>query len=110
MDPTANTSQAPQRVIHSRRKYNTWVVDESIEDYALRYAPKSVRKWSLWTVTNTALAAVSFLAMETLGATMLWQYGFSNAFWALVVTPEYWLSDFSTGDFAIGGQRYWLHQ
>lgn len=85
MDPTANTSQAPRRVIHTRRKYNTWVVDESIEDYALRYAPKSVRKWSLWTVTNTALAAVSFLAMETLGATMLWQYGFSNAFWALVV-------------------------
>lgn len=85
MDPTAKTSQAPQRVIHTRRKYNTWVVDESIEDYALRYAPKSVRKWSLWTVTNTALAAVSFLAMEALGATMLWQYGFSNAFWALVV-------------------------
>ena len=85
MDPIANTSQAPQRVIHTRRKYNTWVVDESIEDYALRYAPKSVRKWSLWTVTNTALAAVSFLAMEALGATMLWQYGFANAFWALLV-------------------------
>ncbi|WP_338560963.1 hybrid sensor histidine kinase/response regulator [Acinetobacter sp. KS-LM10] len=85
MDPSANPSQAPQRVIHTRRKYNTWVVDESIEDYALRYAPQSVRKWSLWTVTNTAIAAVSFLAMEALGATMLWQYGFSNAFWALVV-------------------------
>lgn len=85
MEPTAEPSQAPQRVIHTRRIYNTWVVDESIEDYALRYAPKSVRKWSLWTVTNTALAAVSFLAMEALGATMLWQYGFSNAFWALLV-------------------------
>lgn len=85
MEPTAEPSQAPQRVIHTRRKYNTWVVDESIEDYALRYAPKSVRKWSIWTVTNTAIAAVSFLAMEALGATMLWQYGFSNAFWALVV-------------------------
>ena len=85
MDSSSNTRQAPQRVIHTRRKYNTWVVDESIEDYALRYAPKSVRRWSLWTVTNTAIAAVSFLAMEALGATMLWQYGFSNAFWALVV-------------------------
>lgn len=85
MEPTAGPSQAPQRVIHTRRQYNTWVVDESIEDYALRYAPKSVRKWSLWTVTNTAIAAVSFLAMEALGATMLWQYGFSNAFLALVV-------------------------
>ena len=76
---------APQRVIHSRREYNTWVVDESIEDFALRYAPTSVRKWSLWTVTNTAIASVSFLAMEAMGATLLWQYGFSNAFWALVV-------------------------
>ncbi len=85
MVSSSNTPQAPQRVIHTRRKYNTWVVDESIEDYALRYAPRSVRRWSLWTVTNTALAAVSFLAMEALGATMLWQYGFSNAFWALVV-------------------------
>ncbi|MQW91861.1 response regulator [Acinetobacter wanghuae] len=85
MQPDAHSSQAPQRVIPTRRKYNTWVVDESIEDYALRYAPKSVRKWSLWTVTNTAIAAVSFLAMEALGATMLWQYGFSNAFWALLV-------------------------
>ena len=85
MDSNTHSNQAPQRVIPTRRKYNTWVVDESIEDYALRYAPQSVRKWSLWTVTNTALAAVSFLAMEALGATMLWQYGFSNAFWALVV-------------------------
>lgn len=80
MDSNTHSNQAPQRVIPTRRKYNTWVVDESIEDYALRYAPQSVRKWSLWTVTNTALAAVSFLAMEALGATMLWQYGFSNAF------------------------------
>ena len=85
MEPTLQHNHAPQRVIHTRRQYNTWVVDESIEDYALRYAPKSVRRWSLWTVTNTAIAAVSFLAMEALGATMLWQYGFSNAFWALVV-------------------------
>jgi signal transduction histidine kinase/purine-cytosine permease-like protein/FixJ family two-component response regulator len=85
MDPSAKPRSAPQRVIPTRRKYNTWVVDESIEDYALRYAPKSVRKWSLWTVTNTAIAAVSFLAMEALGATMLWQYGFNNAFWALLV-------------------------
>ena len=85
MEPTLPHNHAPQRVIQTRRQYNTWVVDESIEDYALRYAPKSVRQWSLWTVTNTALAAVSFLAMEALGATMLWQYGFSNAFWALVI-------------------------
>lgn len=26
--------QAPQRVIKTRREYNIWVADESIEDYA----------------------------------------------------------------------------
>lgn len=101
MESSSTETNAPQRVIHTRRKYNTWVVDESIEDYALRYAPKSVRKWSIWTVTNTAIAAVSFLAMEALGATMLWQYGFSNAIWALaVVSILIFLSSWPIGHYA----------
>lgn len=85
MQPSTAPSSAPQRVIPTRRQYNTWVIDESIEDYALRYAPQSVRRWSWKVLVNTALAAVSFLAMEALGATILLQYGFSNAFWALFV-------------------------
>lgn len=76
---------APQRVIRSRRDYNTWVANESIEDYALRYAPESVRRWRLRTITNTAFSTISFMAMEAIGATMLWQYGFYNAVTALVV-------------------------
>lgn len=72
--------KAPQRVMKTRREYNSWVVDESIEDFALRYAPKSIRTWSLWTVTNTALSTVSFLAMEAIGATMILQYGFTMLF------------------------------
>ena len=79
------STNAPQRVVPTRREYNTWVVDESIEDFALRYAPKSIRKWSAWSVTNTALATISFLAMEAIGATMIWQYGFYNAFYALIM-------------------------
>ncbi|WP_269494008.1 ATP-binding protein [Acinetobacter baumannii] len=85
MPDSSRPQQAPQRVIKTRREYNIWVADESIEDYALRYAPTSVRKWSPWTVTNTAISTVSFLAMEAIGATMLWQYGFSNAVWAAIV-------------------------
>ncbi|WP_414629798.1 purine-cytosine permease family protein, partial [Acinetobacter seifertii] len=76
---------APQRVIRSRREFNTWVIDESIEDYALRYAPKSVRRWSLFTIGNTAFSTISFMAMELIGATLLWQYGFDNALWATFV-------------------------
>lgn len=85
MSNSSKTPHAPQRVIKTRRDYNLWVADQSIEDFALRYAPASVRKWSPWTVTNTAISTVSFLAMEAIGATMLWQYGFSNAIWAAIV-------------------------
>ncbi len=28
------------------REYNKWVANESLEDYSLRYAPRSFRKWS----------------------------------------------------------------
>ncbi|MHA3116537.1 response regulator [Acinetobacter sp. ANC 4635] len=85
MPKSSTPPSAPQRVIPTRREYNIWVADESIEDFALRYAPRSVRKWSPWMVTNTAMSTVSFLAMEAIGATMLWQYGFSNALMAAIV-------------------------
>ncbi|MEB3754580.1 ATP-binding protein [Acinetobacter sp. MD2(2019)] len=85
MTESAKQKTAPQRVIRSRRDYNTWVADESIEDYALRYAPESVRRWQLKTITITAFSTVGFMAMEVIGAMMLWQYGFYNAIWALVV-------------------------
>ena len=85
MPKSPTPPSAPQRVIPTRREYNIWVADESIEDFALRYAPRSVRKWSPWMVTNTAMSTVSFLAMEAIGATLLWQYGFSNALMAAIV-------------------------
>ncbi len=48
----------------SRRKYNQFVARESIEDYSLRYTPASFRKWSGFTISNTALGGISFLALE----------------------------------------------
>jgi signal transduction histidine kinase/purine-cytosine permease-like protein len=37
-------------------------------------------------VANTAFGAASFLVLEAVGATLLVQYGFVNAFWAILVT------------------------
>ena len=68
------------------RNYSTWVAQESVEDYALRFTPRSFRKWSEWRVANTASGAASFLVLEAVGATLLLQYGFINAFWAIVAT------------------------
>ena len=76
---------ATQKIFRLRREYHAWVADESIEDYALRYTPRSFRKWSEWRVANTAFGAVSFLALEAIGATLALNYGFANALWAILV-------------------------
>src|SRR3989338_11478862 len=77
---------AVQRIIKVQREYNRWVATETMEDYALRYTPQRFRKWSEWRVANTAFGAASFLILEAVGATLLVQYGFVNAFWAILVT------------------------
>jgi signal transduction histidine kinase/purine-cytosine permease-like protein/ActR/RegA family two-component response regulator len=84
--PPPEASLPPQRVIKVRRDYNAWVANETTEDYALRFTPRSFRKWSEWRVANTAFGAASFLILEAVGATLLVQYGFVNAFWAILAT------------------------
>ncbi len=75
-----------QRITRVRRDYNGWVASETMEDYALRFTPQRFRKWSEWRVANTAFGAASFLILEAVGATLLVQYGFANAFWAILAT------------------------
>ncbi len=82
-DPLA---PAPQRVVKVRRDYNGWVARETLEDYALRYTPQSFRRWSEARVANTAFGAASFLVLEAVGATLMVQAGFVNAFWAILAT------------------------
>lgn len=81
------TDEAPQRIVKVRRDYNSWVASETLEDYALRYTPQRFRRMSEWRVANTAFGgAASFLILEAVGATLLVQYGFVNAFWAVLMT------------------------
>ncbi|MDR3367674.1 ATP-binding protein [Rhodoferax sp.] len=79
--------KAPQRITLVRRDYNGWVARETLEDYALRFTPQRFRKWSEWQVAQTALGgAAAFLILEAVGATLLVQYGFVNALWAILAT------------------------
>ncbi|WP_193668353.1 ATP-binding protein [Paracoccus kondratievae] len=57
------------------RSYQSWVADETIEDYALRYAPASHRRWSPGIITHTALGGISFLALEAIGAALTISWG-----------------------------------
>src|ERR1700748_3804455 len=86
LEPAPTTPPAPQRVVKVRRDYNSWVAQESLEDYALRYTPQSFRKWSEVRLANTAFGASSFLVLEAVGATLLVEYGFINAMWAILAT------------------------
>ena len=70
--------------IRARRSYQAWVANETMEDYSRRYAAKSFRKWSPFTISNTALGGISFLALEAIGGTITLSYGFINAFPAIV--------------------------
>ncbi|MEO6277782.1 ATP-binding protein [Roseateles sp.] len=78
-------SSQPQRIFRIRREYNSWVANESMEDYALRYTPRSFRKWSEFRVANAAFGATSFLALEAIGGAIALSYGFTNALWAILV-------------------------
>lgn len=82
--PTTGTAPV-QRIVKVRRDYNRWVADETLEDYALRFTPRSFRRWSAFRVANTAFGAVSFLALEAIGAALALSYGFVNAMWAIGV-------------------------
>jgi len=83
--PERTTPIAAQKIFGFRREYNSWVADETMEDYALRYTPRSFRKWSEWRVANTAFGSLSFLALEAIGGAIAINYGFSNAMWAILV-------------------------
>ncbi len=76
---------AQQNVFRLRRNYNRWVANETLEDYALRFTAKRARRWSAARVSNTALGAISFLALEAIGGAITLSYGFTNAFAAIMV-------------------------
>ncbi|SHL57959.1 hybrid sensor histidine kinase/response regulator [Roseibium suaedae] len=73
-----------QRVVRLRRTYNQWVANQTLEDYALRFTAKSGRRWSAIRVANTALGAISFLALEAIGASITLNYGYTNAVSAIL--------------------------
>jgi signal transduction histidine kinase len=73
-----------QRVVRTRRQYNQWAADQTLEDFALRFTALSARKWTLTRIANTALGSIAFLACEAVGASITLEYGFASAVAALV--------------------------
>lgn len=79
-----NLMETPQ--LPALRSYHSWIANETLEDYSLRYAARSFRRWSPFVIANTALGGISFLALEAIGGAITLSYGFANAFPAILVT------------------------
>ncbi|WP_163267220.1 hybrid sensor histidine kinase/response regulator [Chelativorans alearense] len=76
---------ARQRILPIRREYNRWVANQTLEDYALRFTAKSARRFSSQRISQTAIGAISFLALEAIGGAITLSYGTANAIAAIVV-------------------------
>ena len=74
-----------QRILPVRRDYNRWVANQTLEDFALRFTAKSARRWSAPRVSQTAIGAISFLALEAIGGAITLSYGFTNVAAATLV-------------------------
>ncbi|WP_424820827.1 purine-cytosine permease family protein [Salinisphaera sp.] len=58
--------------------------NETLEDYTLRYAPHSFRRWGPATVAITALGGIAYLADFSIGASIAISYGTANAILAIL--------------------------
>ncbi|MFD1697604.1 hybrid sensor histidine kinase/response regulator [Roseibium aestuarii] len=76
---------ARQRILPVRRNYNQWVNNQTLEDYALRFTAKSARRFSSRRISQTAIGAISFLALEAVGGAITLSYGTANAFVAILI-------------------------
>ncbi|MEO6339319.1 MAG: ATP-binding protein [Caulobacteraceae bacterium] len=73
-----------QRVVRTRRQYNQWVADQTLEDYALRFTAEKARRWPISRVANMAMGSIAFLACEAIGAAIALTYGLPNVAAALL--------------------------
>ncbi len=61
------------------RSFNKLVSNPVLEDYSLRYAPKSFRTWSEYAVATAALGGIAYMADQAIGGSLALQFGFTNA-------------------------------
>jgi purine-cytosine permease-like protein len=58
---------------------------ETLEDYTLRFAPRSYRRWTPMVVATTALGGIAYMADFSIGAGIALSHGTGNALIAIAV-------------------------
>ena len=67
-----------------QRRYAPLAANENREDYSLRFAAHSFRKWSPFVVATTALGGIAYLADFAIGASIVLSYGFTSGVLAIL--------------------------
>ncbi|WP_376795519.1 purine-cytosine permease family protein [Thermogemmatispora sp.] len=82
---TPVTAGAPSLSGQPKRRFNLLVNNPVLEDYSLRYAPRSFRRWGTLAVASAALGGIAYLADFAIGADIIIAHGFSNALAAILL-------------------------
>ena len=69
----------PSNHVKPKRAFNRFVSNPVLEDYSLRYAPKSFRRWSEYATATAALGGIAYMADQAIGGSLAVQFGFANA-------------------------------
>jgi purine-cytosine permease-like protein len=78
--------EAPDESVVSEADLDTMTATkETLEDYTLRFAPRSYRKWSTRVVGISALGGIAYLADFAIGANIGISYGTTNALWGILI-------------------------
>jgi purine-cytosine permease-like protein len=73
-----NVESRPKRI------YAPLAASENREDYSLRFAAHSFRRWSPFVVATTALGGIAYLADFAIGASIVLSYGFASGVLAIL--------------------------
>jgi purine-cytosine permease-like protein len=73
-----NVESRPKRI------YAPLAASENREDYSLRFAAHSFRRWSPFVVATTALGGIAYLADFAIGASIVLSYGFTSGVLAIL--------------------------
>lgn len=79
------TTEAPPT---AKRTFSRLVDSEVVEDYSLRYAPSTFRRWSEYTVATAALGGIAYLADFAIGGSIAISFGFTNALIAILLAAS----------------------
>ncbi|MFG2234267.1 purine-cytosine permease family protein [Streptomyces sp. NPDC048723] len=86
-----STTESPQITTDTKRTAadqatkGTKGTQETLEDYTLRFAPRSYRRWTPMVVATTALGGIAYMADFSIGAGIGLAHGTGNALVAIAV-------------------------